>query len=125
MRSDRVVVPPPAFDHDLGFSERVEDFAVEQFVAQDTSRTLIWRIAPTTLWPCENRTSTCRSFVTISSGLCLFLGIAVHLHVQRHTSGRTTFAGVDQDDEAHSTIWFVLAVAACAAVLPTRRRFRR
>jgi len=25
---------PPAFDHDLGFSERVEDFSVEQFVAQ-------------------------------------------------------------------------------------------
>jgi hypothetical protein len=25
---------PPAFDHDLSFSERVEDFAVEQFVAQ-------------------------------------------------------------------------------------------
>ena len=34
MRSDRVVVPAPAFDHDLGFSERVEDFAIEQFVAQ-------------------------------------------------------------------------------------------
>jgi hypothetical protein len=27
-------VPAPAFDHDLGFSERVEDFAIEQFVAQ-------------------------------------------------------------------------------------------
>src|ERR1039458_1460232 len=29
-------------------------------------------------WPCETRTSTCRSFVTIS-GLCLFLGISVLL----------------------------------------------
>ncbi len=29
---DGVVVPPPAFDHDLGPGERVEDLAVEDFV---------------------------------------------------------------------------------------------
>jgi hypothetical protein len=40
--------------------------------------------------------------VTISSGLCLFLGIAVLLHVQRHTSGRTTFAAVDHYIETMS-----------------------
>src|SRR5262249_12795295 len=28
------------------------------------------------LWPCETRTSTCRSFATISSGLYRFLAIA-------------------------------------------------
>src|SRR5262249_39540622 len=30
-------------------------------------------------WPCETRTSTCRSFATISSGLYRFLAIAVLL----------------------------------------------
>ena len=34
MRPDRVVVPPPALDDDSGFSERLEDFAVEQLVAK-------------------------------------------------------------------------------------------
>ncbi|MGP0083542.1 MAG: hypothetical protein ACLP0B_07930, partial [Steroidobacteraceae bacterium] len=41
-------------------------------------------------------TSTCRSFATISSGVYLFFGIAVLLHVKRHSSGRTTFQGEDQ-----------------------------
>jgi hypothetical protein len=36
-------------------------------------------------WPCETRTSTCRSFVTISSDLCLFLGISVLFDAKRHT----------------------------------------
>src|SRR5256885_5538782 len=34
------------------------------------------------LWPCETRTSTCRSFATISSGLYRFLAIAVLLDVK-------------------------------------------
>jgi len=34
MWPDRVVVAPPALDDDLGFSQRVEDLAVEQLVAQ-------------------------------------------------------------------------------------------
>src|SRR5208283_2307815 len=46
-------------------------------------------------WPCDTSTSTCRSFATISSGVYLFFGIAVLLHVKRHTSGRTTFQGED------------------------------
>src|SRR5262249_52009762 len=33
-------------------------------------------------WPCETRTSTCRSFATISSGLNRFLAIAVLLDVK-------------------------------------------
>src|SRR6516162_4827414 len=33
-------------------------------------------------WPCETRTSTCRSFATISSGLYRFLVIAVLLDVK-------------------------------------------
>src|SRR5690606_10708180 len=35
-------------------------------------------------WP--RKTSTCRSFVTISSGLCRLLAIVVLLHGQNHTS---------------------------------------
>src|SRR5688500_16798112 len=34
MRADGVVVPPPALDNDLRLSQRVEDFAIEQFIAQ-------------------------------------------------------------------------------------------
>src|SRR6266542_5565922 len=56
-----------------------------------TSLTPIWRIASTIFWPCETRTSTCRNFATISSGLYRFLAIS-----QRHTSSRTTSMGVDQ-----------------------------
>src|SRR5262245_65732246 len=33
-------------------------------------------------WPCETRTSTCRNFATISSGLYRFLTIAVLLDVE-------------------------------------------
>src|SRR5262245_51303140 len=33
-------------------------------------------------WPCETRTSTCRSFATISSGLYRFLAIPVLLDVK-------------------------------------------
>jgi hypothetical protein len=34
MRSDRVVVAPPTFNDDLGLPQRVEDFTIEQFIAQ-------------------------------------------------------------------------------------------
>src|SRR5215467_1805067 len=47
-----------------------------------TSLTPIWRIASTMFWPCETRTSTCRNFATISSGLYRFLAIAVLLDVK-------------------------------------------
>lgn len=48
----------------------------------------------TTDLPCPFGTSTCRSFVTISSQLCLFLGISSVLHrLESHTSGRTTTQG--------------------------------
>ncbi|WP_373051376.1 hypothetical protein, partial [Thalassovita aquimarina] len=36
--------------------------------------------------PCPTSTSTCRSFVTISSGLCRFLAILV-LHFLKHNGG--------------------------------------
>src|SRR5262249_53254258 len=61
-----------------------------------TSLTPIWRIASAMACPCETRTSTCRSFATISSGLYRFLAITVLLDVKRHTSSRTTSMGADQ-----------------------------
>jgi hypothetical protein len=100
MWADGVLVTAPAFDDDLRLFQRVEDFTVEQLVSQATSLTPIWRIASAMPWPCETRTSTCRSFVTISSGLCLFLGISVLLDAKRHTSGRTTSSRADQADAA-------------------------
>src|SRR5690606_1800544 len=45
-------------------------------------------------WP--RKTSTCRSFVTISSGLCRLLAIVVLLQGQNHTSRWTRAMGVDQ-----------------------------
>src|SRR5271169_1988023 len=54
-------------------------------------------MASAMFWPCETRTSTCRNFATISSGVYLFLGISVLLHVKRHSSRRTTFQGEDHD----------------------------
>ena len=77
MRPDRVEVAPPALDNDFGLPQSVEDFTIEQFIAQATSLTPIWRIASPMFWPCETRTSTCRSFATISSALYRFRGIAV------------------------------------------------
>src|SRR5499427_5069142 len=47
-----------------------------------TSLTPIWRIASAMGCPCETRTSTCRSFATISSGLYRFLAITVLLDVK-------------------------------------------
>src|SRR4029078_5847667 len=55
-------------------------------------------------WPCETRTSTCRNFATISSGVYRFFGIAVLLHVKRHSSGRTTSKGEDQSEVQHEQV---------------------
>src|SRR5690606_35514904 len=44
-------------------------------------------------WP--RKTSTCRRFVTISSGLCRLFAIVVLLHGQNHTSRWTRSMGVD------------------------------
>ena len=96
VRPNGAVVTTPALDDDLGFAQRVEDFAVEQFVPYATSLTPIWRIASAILWPCETSTSTCLSLATISSGLYLFLGISVLLDAKRHTSSRTTSTRGDQ-----------------------------
>ncbi|WP_252929561.1 hypothetical protein, partial [Aliihoeflea sp. 40Bstr573] len=47
------------------------------------------------------RTSTCRSFVTISSGLCRLLLIVVLLHGQNHNSRWTRSVGLDHAANIH------------------------
>ena len=69
------MVLPPALDDDLGLRQRVEDLAVEQFVAELTSVTPIALTASATGRPCAVSTSTCRSLLTISSAVCRFLAI--------------------------------------------------
>ena len=39
MRPNGVVVTSPALDDDLGFTQRIEDLTVEQFIPQATSLT--------------------------------------------------------------------------------------
>src|SRR5918993_3390932 len=75
VRPDRIVVPAPTLDDDLGLLERREDLAVEQLVAELTSVTPIERTASATGRPWAVRTSTCRSLATISSAVCRFLAI--------------------------------------------------
>src|SRR5690606_11593509 len=48
-------------------------------------------------WP--RKTSTCRSFVTISSGLCRLFAIVVLFHGQNHTSRWTRSMGVDHPEK--------------------------
>jgi hypothetical protein len=43
-------VTPPVFDDDLRLLERVEDFAVQQFVAQFAVETLAVAVLPRTSW---------------------------------------------------------------------------
>src|SRR5436190_5786715 len=66
--------------------------------------------------PCETRTSTCRNFATISSGLWCFLGILVLLDAKRHTSGRTTSKGEDHKGKR----WDVLTRGKVASVAPVQ-----
>src|ERR687893_1280147 len=96
VRPDRIVVPAPTLDDDLGFLERREDLAVEQLVAEFTSVTPMERIASATVRPCAVSTSTCRSFATISSAVCLFwLILSSSIRLESHTSGRTISQGAD------------------------------
>ena len=57
----------PAFDHNSGLLECVEDLPIQQFVSEPTSVTPIARIASATGVPCATSTSTWRSLETISS----------------------------------------------------------
>ena len=50
MRPDRVEVVPPALDNDLGLAQGVEDFAIEQFIAQAGIKALDIAIFPGATW---------------------------------------------------------------------------
>jgi hypothetical protein len=50
-RKSHVEVAPPTFDDDLGLTQRVEYFTIEQFISQATSLTPIWRMASAMFWP--------------------------------------------------------------------------
>jgi hypothetical protein len=85
-------VAPPVFDHNL---QCVEDFAVEQFIAQFfryAYRTDRIRNLPALR---HQHIDLPKLFATISSAVCLFLAINLILHGQNHTSGRTTSKGAD------------------------------
>src|SRR5262245_28474613 len=51
-------------------------------------------------WPWETRTSTCRNFATISSGLYRFLAIAVLLDVETYLKS-DHFVGGGSQDQRH------------------------
>src|SRR5260221_13495444 len=46
MWPDRVIVPSPTLDDDLGLAQRVEDLAIKQFVAQSGIKTLDKAVLP-------------------------------------------------------------------------------
>lgn len=81
MWADRVVVPAPLFDHGLSLSQRVEDLAIEQLIAQLVSVTPNTRATSAPVCPCASNTSAWRSFATISSAECLFRGMVSLLQI--------------------------------------------
>jgi len=50
MRPQSVVVPSPAFDHDLRLLERIEDLAIEQLVPEPGIEALDEAVLPRTAW---------------------------------------------------------------------------
>ena len=50
MRPDCIEVAPPTFDDDLGLAQRVEDFAIEQFIAQARVEALDVTVFPGAPW---------------------------------------------------------------------------
>jgi hypothetical protein len=50
MRPDCIEVAPPTCDDDLGFAQGVEDFAIEQFIAQASVEALDISVFPRTAW---------------------------------------------------------------------------
>ena len=98
----RVVVFPPFFDQDLGFAQAVEDFAVQELVPEAGIEAFAVSVLPRAAWfdvrsLCADRlnpilhslppkTSTCRNFVTISSGFSRLLAMGF-LRFPKHSGG--------------------------------------
>jgi hypothetical protein len=70
-------VSPPAFRHDLGFVERVEQLAVQKLLPHLCSVTPSFRQASSTASPLPVSSSTVRRCCRISSGVYRFLGMTV------------------------------------------------
>src|SRR5262249_16246276 len=87
VRTERVVVSSPAFDDDLGFFQRVEQFPVEKLIAQLCSVMPSFRQESSTARPLPVSSSTVRRCLIISSDVYRFLGmtltslVAVQSHI--------------------------------------------
>jgi hypothetical protein len=77
VRTDRVVVAPPTFRHDLRFLERVEQLAVEKLRPHLCSVIPSFRQASTTASPLPVSSSIVRRCCRISSGVYRFLDMTV------------------------------------------------
>jgi hypothetical protein len=75
VRSDRVVVLAPLLDDDLRFFQAVEDFSIQQLIAELCSDIPASRQATGVAFPCAIETSIWRSSVTICSALNRFFGM--------------------------------------------------
>ena len=72
MRALRVVLTAPAFDEDLGFLQRIEEFPVQELIPQLCSVMLSLRHASTTPSPLPSSISMVRNCPMISSAVYRF-----------------------------------------------------
>ena len=98
VRSDRVVVPSPLLDDDLCFFQAVEDFAVEQLIAETL---LLYPSFPTGLWGRFTLRHQHLNLPQLRDNLFRLVSLPRHSSILHqaisHTSGRTTFQGADQN----------------------------
>jgi hypothetical protein len=73
-----------------------------------------------TLWPCDVITSTCRSLATISSGLQIFLGIAVLLRAKTIAHGGPLHGGAITDTCSRHVPGLQDAIAAQRQIIGAR-----
>ena len=85
VRSDGIVVASPALDDDLGLSQRVEDLAVEQFVAQAGIKALDEAVLPRAAW-CDVGGLCANSSDPVLHGFSDELGSIVGAHVPGNTA---------------------------------------
>src|SRR6476660_240112 len=72
MRATRVVLTAPAFDEDLGFLQRIEEFPVQELIPQLCSEIPSFRQASTTASPLPSSISMVRNCPMISSAVYRF-----------------------------------------------------
>jgi hypothetical protein len=72
MRAVSIVMTSPAFDEDVGFVQRIEEFPVQHFISQFCSMMLNLRQASTTANPLPISISMVRRCLMISSAVYRF-----------------------------------------------------